>query len=393
MRRTKRPRGTGRIFQQQNNSALSIAYCHRGKEIRESVDKYLHSKGIRRQATEKDAEKLLKRRFQEIGADALGLKTFIAPRQDRLTVKDILDALESDFRLRGLKSLRQTLGHMNMVRNLLGDLRAVDVSDQTVTRYIEKRLAEKRAPATINRETTMLGEAFRLAVRRRQLSSMPTIPKLRENNTRRGFFESADFEAVVAALPDYLRGFVRFAFLCGWRKSEIASLQWADVDLPGKMIRLPDSKNGHGRALTLEGELGRIVERQWKVREISLSDGTVSISQYVFHRTGKRIRDFRKAWAKACEAANVPCGRKVPGGKTFHDFRRTGARNLVRSGVPERVAMEITGHKTRSIFDRYNIVSEDDLREAVQKVEAYLSGQPSDPAVLQFAESKIKTRR
>jgi integrase len=81
---------------------------------------------------------------------------------------------------------------------------------------------------------------------------------------------------------------------------------------------------------------------------------------------GEQIQNFRRAWATACEAAGCP-------GMMRHDFRRTGTRNLVRSGIPERVAIAITGHKTRSVFERYNIVSEGDLQEAARKLAAHSS--------------------
>jgi integrase len=136
------------------------------------------------------------------------------------------------------------------------------------------------------------------------------------------------------------------------------------VDLVGRLITLPTSKNNRGRILALEGELLAIIGRRYAVR------GLVS---WVFHRHGQRIRTFRKAWATACQEAGVP-------GKHFHDFRRSTVRNLTRAGVPEKIAMDMTGHKTRSVYDRYNITSEEDLRAAARKLQGYLAGLRADAA-------------
>ncbi len=92
---------------------------------------------------------------------------------------------------------------------------------------------------------------------------------------------------------------------------------------------------------------------------------------YVFTREdGKPVRDFRGTWTSACKAAKVP-------GLLFHDLRRTAARNLRRAGVAEGVIMKIGGWKTRSVFERYAIVSQSDIRDAMTKLE---TGQQDDNA-------------
>jgi integrase len=97
---------------------------------------------------------------------------------------------------------------------------------------------------------------------------------------------------------------------------------------------------------------------------------------HVCHRNGKPFNWLRHEWLIACDRIGLK-------GKTFHDLRRTGVRNLVRAGVPETVAMRISGHSTRSVFDRYNITSEDDLKQAASNLEAYLAKQKS---ILEVAE-------
>src|SRR5262249_45507883 len=130
---------------------------------------------------------------------------------------------------------------------------------------------------------------------------------LPEHNARQGFFEAPEFEAVVGALPEYLQDVARFAYLTGWRKGEIVSLQWADVDLQGGAIRLrPEhSKNGRGRIVMLDGDLGALIQRRVQARLTVTRQGEAKVCDRVFHRDGEPTGDFRKAWTTACVAAGL----------------------------------------------------------------------------------------
>ena len=132
------------------------------------------------------------------------------------------------------------------------------------------------------------------------------------------------------------------------------------------------TKNGEGRVFPFTAELRRVFEDQQAIAE-RLKRESETIVRYVFcytagQKAGKRITEsgFNKAWRKARVAAGCP-------GRIPHDFRRTAVRNLVRAGVPERVAMQLTGHKTRAVFERYNIVSSNDLRDAALRLDVYAS--------------------
>ena len=137
-----------------------------------------------------------------------------------------------------------------------------------------------------------------------------------------------------------------------------------------KEVRLRTSKNGHGRVLPLNDELSKLIERRWEARTIKKKDGTTKLSEFVFHRNGVRVVDFRKPWREACKKAHVS-------GRIFHDFRRTAVRNMIRAGVPQSVAMSISGHKTISMFNRYNITSASDKIEALRKTAEHLAAQPT----------------
>ena len=215
------------------------------------------------------------------------------------------------------------------------------------------------APGTVNRDFAALSRMFTLAMQAGKLSRRPHIPRLQEAQPRQGFFEQADYLAVRSHLPSPYQDVLDFGYLTGWRRGEILTLEWRDVDREAHLIRLrPEhSKNRTGRVLVLSAPLQAVIARRWHAR--ALGDA------HVFNEAFRHVQGFRYAWERACKAAGLP-------GKLFHDLRRSFCRNAVRAGIPERVVMSMSGHKTRSVFDRYTITSEADLHIAAEKIAAYV---------------------
>ena len=206
-----------------------------------------------------------------------------------------------------------------------------------------------------------------------KLSRRPYIPLLKEHNIRRGFFEAAQFECLVAHLPAHARGIAAFAYITGWRTpSEILPLEWRQVDMDVGEVRLDPgaTKNGEGRVFPFTIELRRVLEQQQEIADTLRTERGVT-ARYVFCqvsgvKAGQRlsVSGYSHLWHHARVLAGCPT--HIP-----HDFRRTAVRNLVRAGVPERVAMLLTGHKTRAVFERYNIVSHGDLRDAARRLDQF----------------------
>jgi integrase len=294
---------------------------------------------------------------------------FIGPSEDRLTFDGLVAGLVNDYKINNRRSLDTVRFHVKRLQQFFGFDRAVDITTDRVKAYQAQRLSEGASRATVNREVACLGRMLSLAVESGKLSRKPKFQLLEGERVRQGFLEHGEFLLVLGNLPETLQPIVEFLYLSGWRKGEARKLEWRDVDLQGNVVRLriENSKNKEARVLPLTGRLLELIEAQAQLRRLD--------TQFVFHSEGRMIGDFRKAWKTACKKSGLD-------GVIIHDLRRCAARNLSRAGVPETVAMEITGHKTRSMYRRYRIVDERDLKEATERLQGHLQKQPKTTVVV-----------
>lgn len=348
-----------------------IEYWYRGKQIRESA----------KSSTKSDAVNLLQSRNAE--------KTrgrFIGPAADKVMFDDLSALLMTDYKVNKRESLERGEDALAHLRLFFGDYRALEITPSRVDEYIVKRLEEMAAEATIHYELAILKRMFSLAYKKEYLLFRPYVPSIQVHNVRKGFFEEDEFRAVQKHLPVDIRPVTEFAYLTGWRKREVLHLQWREIDFKAKEVRLePETtKNKEGRTFPFGSypALEAVLRGQREITDL-IQQATGQIIPWVFHRRGKPIKDFRKTWKKACTAAGVP-------GKIPHDFRRTAVRNLERAGVPRSVAMQLTGHKTETVYRRYAIVSNKDLSEGVAKL-ALLHGDQNGTRERKIVEGNFGT--
>jgi integrase len=212
--------------------------------------------------------------------------------------------------------------------------------------------------ATINRDIAALRRAFSLALKGKRIREIPSFPHLREAAPRSGFIAEPEYRKLKERATElWLRALLAIGYHFGFRKGELLNLRVRQVDLLNRTIRLNagETKSGEGRLVPMTQDVFLLLQACCAGKDADC---------HVFTRqANKPVRRFSKSWANLCDSAGCP-------GLIFHDLRRSAVRNMIRRGIPERVAMAISGHKTRSVFDRYNIVSESDLRDAARKIES-----------------------
>lgn len=283
------------------------------------------------------------------------------------TIAALKEDLFENYRLNN-QNLEPIETSWKRVKTKLAGVRAESLTTEKMNRYIAARAAEGYANASINRDMAMLKRMFRLAARTTppKIRRMPMFPsRLKEAAPRSGFVVDAQYRKLQAQpIEIWLQTFLAIAYKFGLRKEELLSLRVGQVDLAERVIRLDPgtTKNDEGRIAPMTSEIHELLKLCVKGKK---PDG------FVFTRNGRRVIEFRGTWEAATAAAGLP-------GLLVHDLRRSAVRNMVRRGIGEKVAMAISGHKTREVFDRYNIVSETDILDAGRKLEDPIRAKRSD---------------
>ena len=326
-----------------------IRFTHAGRKYRESSGS----------TDRKIAVNLLRKRIAEVIEGRV-----VGHRADRVSFADLLALIEADYKAQGRKSLQTLQYRLKRLKSAFGTTRPVDITYRTLSAYVQKRTREGAAASTVRYELVALGRMFALAIQAGILNTRPAIPTVKVRNARQGFFEDDQLARVLEHLPEHLRPLVEFLSITGLRVGEAKALTWAQVDTDACVIRLEPgtTKNDEGRTwpFDVHPRLAGLILAQVD-RALAYQQENGRIVPWVFHLGGLPIGEFKKSWKTACARANVP-------GRLVHDLRRTAVRNLVRAGVTEHVAMRLSGHRTRAVFDRYDIVNTDDLREGVQRL-------------------------
>jgi len=362
-------RGQGRAYQR--HSVWWIDYSMGGKRHREPTDA----------ATKRDAQDILRKRIGDRQAGKL------IGRPDRVLLAEYVKDGEGKEKLvGGLRWLHETQYDLDGLRSkerieqcwkhiekfFPAPTRVSAITPTRLDEYAKARLAEGAARQTVNNELAALRRGFSLAIKKGILSTAPKIELPRVQNARSDFFEDGDLAALLLELPAFLQPAIRFLWFTAWRIDEALHLTWDMVDWEGQVIRLPaalaKAKTPRLFPFGSAPDFKALLDAQWQARK----------GDRVFNQDGRAITHDSAWywWKQARKRAGLPNAR-------MHDFRRTTARAMRRSGLSEGVIMKLCGWKTRSMFDRYNIIDEADLTQAVAK---HFSGtvtaqkRPSRPA-------------
>lgn len=286
----------------------------------------------------------------------------ITTQTTKTLFSDLAATLKRDYKIKQRGSEADLIRRIDKhVTPFLGHLKAATINAATIAQYVESRLAEKAANASINRELAAIKRAYTLGRKAGLVINTPSIEMLPEDNVRQGFFNDDHFRAVLRHSNDLLRDVLIVAYYTGWRIASVLALEWSNVDLKGNVIRLRVNQTKNRTATTFPLEPFPELKAALENRERACNG---FITPWVFNREGQKVVSVRKAWENARSKAGVP-------GRLIHDLRRTAVRNLKRMGWSDTEVMKMVGLRTMSMLIRYSITTEEDiLRKAKDFVKA-----------------------
>jgi integrase len=379
----RRSKGEGGLFKVKESRFWRAQYVHNGKVIRVSTHETVKQRALSV--------------LQRLMADSVrGLPPL--PDAHKIRYADLRRGLIADYEAKGNRSLTTAADGEDYI-NGLKQLDAFfgfgpDNPGPPVTRittdtsrdFAEKRQADGVGTAMVNRSLSCLRRMLRIAHEDNKLQFVPKIRLLKEPPARKGFLEQEKFDELVKLLPTHLRPLITFLYYCGVRVNEARQIEWLQVNLDARLIRLEEEQT-----------------KTEEARVVPLPSVLVAMLREIEPKTGRVFSDvnLRVEWEKACDACDLGKRSKMEPkdengftwykykGLLIHDLRRSAVRNLRKAGVPETVIMKITGHKTAEVFRRYNIVSTDDVSAAMRSLE--LKGS-SDSSVTVSSKSNRRLR-
>jgi len=357
-----------------SGSVFRRAYRDRAGKLRRTKVFYLrffvHGKRITLPAETEDYDEAV---------DTLRQKTANVSRQaqysehsERVRMDQLFDLVLENYRLQERRSTYDVERKIeSRLRPYFGRMKAQDVTSQAIRRYSSSRLREKPRPenSTVNRELAYVRRALKLGEIQDPplVLRVPHFEMLPEDNVRDGMLTHEKYRLVRDGLPLYARIALVIGYHTGARKGEIRQIRIDRIDLRAKRIELPGrtTKNKKPRFLPIYGDMAAELDMA-----IAAADAKCP---FLIQHEGHPVQDWEKAWATARKAAGVPQ-------TLFHDLRRTALTNMIEAGFSEKEAMEISGHKTRAVFDRYHIVSETRLKQLAAKLEQHMQTKEANDA-------------
>jgi integrase len=323
-------------------------------------DFYAYSQRIRRVfTTKKDAAA-----YEGKMKGAIRENRFFDVKEEAFQIfKELSDWYLSLEDVKRKKSFKGDCRSVSKLNEFFGTHLLRHISPSLVTRYQTERLSEESyrgqitKPATVNREIACMRTMFNKAIRDGKLQKNPTrgVKFLRENNERDRVLSSEELEKYKAQCPSWYLPIAMMAYFTAMRKSEIVNIAPSRIDLKEGFIRLKpeDTKTGEGRSIPIHPDLMEVLKKVLKVRPLNC--------ERAFHRDGRPIDSNHIRWAhqRVCRKAGIK-------NFTFHDFRHTCINNWRRDGHDYFKIMAASGHKTMSVFKRYNMVGEEELKTLVK---------------------------